>query len=373
MTGEIENLVWPNISQNEKIAMFAVPLALVLFIAVWLNVIWTDNLDMFSKEDGCCFPGDRSKPAGEKNEEGRQYKADWKTTFDFVFLIVMCVILLVLVGVTVLYEPELFSSAHFWWMNCVKLVIMCVVSLLGGLLCRQLCNSDPEGYIETVKDSWFKVNYTRKFQHFAAYAIPLLVKTNVPGNAVLHLIWGDFFTLVGFLVLIKPLRENFTPFMLMFNSLDRPEDRPHCLKWIIAGNIWPGLVMIIFFDWLFGVYFGPEQQKLVMIFVLIAGVGDGLAEPVGIYFGKHKYRTRSCGTPTIYMRSFEGSACVFLTTFAWIVAYYQSFENATQFWMCMAILPLASTFAEATSPHTMDTPFLMGLGGAIIFLLLEYF
>ena len=81
--------------------------------------------------------------------------------------------------------------------------------------------------------------------------LALRARTQVPGNAVLHLIWGDFFTLIGFLVLIKPFRETFSPFMLMFNSLDRPEDRPHCLKWIIAGNIWPGLLMIMFFDWVF--------------------------------------------------------------------------------------------------------------------------
>lgn len=278
-----------------------------------------------------------------------------------------------LIGVTFLYEPELFKSTQFWLNNLFKLGIMCTVSILGGLLCRQLCEADYEGYIKTGKKSWFKVNYTRKFQHFAAYAIPLLVKSNVPGNSTLHLLWGDFFTLVGFLVLIKPLRENFKPFMLMFNSLDRPEDRPHCIKWIIAGNVWPGLIMIVFFHWLFGAYFGPDQQQLVMIFVLVAGVGDGLAEPVGIYFGRHKYRTRSCGTDTIYMRSIEGSSCVFLSTFAWIVYYYQSFLNGTQFWLCMAILPIASTIAEAVSPHTMDTPFLMGLGGGTIFVLLKYF
>tara|TARA_B100000123_G_C25491226_1_gene323639 strand:- start:160 stop:552 length:393 start_codon:yes stop_codon:yes gene_type:complete len=130
--------------------------------------------------------------------------------------------------------------------------------------------------------------------------------------------------------------------------------------------------MIMFFDWVF-LRFGPAQQKLVMIFVLIAGVGDGLAEPVGIYTGKHKYRTRSCGTSAVYLRSFEGSACVFLTTFIWIIWYYQSFENELQFWLCMTILPIASAIAEATSPHTMDTPFLMGLGGLIIYVLLRWY
>merc|ERR1719334_3061394 len=36
--------------------------------------------------------------------------------------------------------------------------------------------------------------------------------------------------MIGFLVLIKPIRERFDFFMLQFNSLDRPEDRPNTLQ-----------------------------------------------------------------------------------------------------------------------------------------------
>jgi dolichol kinase len=248
---------------------------------------------------------------------------------------------------------------------------MCVVSLCGGALCRCYCKADENGYIVTSKSSWFKVNYTRKFQHFAAYAIPLLIKTDVPGWPQLHLVWGDFFTLLGFLVLIKPMRETFPPFMWMFNSLDRPEDRPNVLLWIIGGNILPGLCMIVFFNWLFS-GFGADQQQLVMIFVLVAGVGDGLAEPVGIYTGKHKYATRSCTSTEKYTRSYEGSTCVFITTFLFIEAYWWAFPTPFQFWLLMAVLPIVMTIAEATSPHTMDTPLLMGLGGFLIYSTLRW-
>lgn len=63
----------------------------------------------------------------------------------------------------------------------------------------------------------------------------------------LTLTWANWFTLLGFLILIKPLRERSTFFMLQFNSLDRPEDRPNTLSWIVGGNILPGCAMIIFF------------------------------------------------------------------------------------------------------------------------------
>lgn len=63
----------------------------------------------------------------------------------------------------------------------------------------------------------------------------------------LTLSWANWFTLLGFLILIKPIRERSTFFMLQFNSLDRPEDRPNTLSWIVGGNILPGCIMIIFF------------------------------------------------------------------------------------------------------------------------------
>jgi len=393
-------LVWPEISQMEYMEMWAIPVVFTVLIAVWMNCIWTDNLKLWwekpgdrtaQMEEACgagfsralivnCCDGEVVPSGTQTDTNPRQYSQDWKKTFDFTFLMIMVVVGLGLVGVTWLKEPELFRESTFWFSCVFKLLIMFTVSIIGGLTTRQFLKTDNEGYIigDTKEDKAskgkmrFKVNYTRKFQHFSAYAIPLVIKANVPGNPVLHLIWGDFFTLIGFLVLIKPIRENFKPFMLMFNSLDRPEDRPNTLPWIIAGNIIPGLVLIVFFDWLF-LRFGVEQQKLVMIFVLVAGVGDGLAEPVGIRFGRHKYRSRSCGSDAIYQRSFEGSACVFISTFIWIIMFYHEFENATQFWLLMLILPMASTLAEAVSPHTMDTPFLMGLGGMLIYILLRWF
>jgi len=394
------DLVWPEISEVTYMQMWAVPVVLSVLIWIWFNVLWTENLTMFKEpqqidqETGraaaCASsmisrfcPGKvQGSGMAQGNPDDRQYPDDWKTTFDAVFLGIMISLLFVLLGVTALYEPLLFKETAFWLNNLMKIAIMCSVSLVGGLICRALLEIDENGYIKgDTKESKarrgknrFRVNYTRKFQHFSAYAIPLLVKApGIPGNPVLHLIWGDFFTLIGFLLLIKPIREAIKPCMLMFNSLDRPEDRPNCLKWIVGGNILPGLCMIIFFDWLF-LRFGADQQKLVMIFVLIAGVGDGLAEPVGIRFGRHQYRTTSCGAGDhVYVRSFEGSTCVFITTFIWIIMFYQYFENAEQFWLLMAFLPIASTFAEATSPHTMDTPFLMGLGGLSIYVVLRWF
>lgn len=233
---------WPHqLSQEEQIAFVAVPLGLFFLILCWRNFcgFWPlpklGEMDDRRKasttvptDDHGDIPehatriievssGPRIIESGEMAQEGRQYSEDWKTTFDLTFLVFMIVFFLVLLGVTTIYEPHLLHNIQFWKTNGIKLFIICFVSLCGGALCRCYCDVDEHGYILTSKASWFKVNYTRKFQHFAAYAVPLLVKTNIAtGYPQLHLVWGDFFTLLGFLVLIKPLRENFSPFMYIF-------------------------------------------------------------------------------------------------------------------------------------------------------------
>jgi len=271
---------------------------------------------------------------------------------------------LVLVGCcicTTIWQPQIWRDGHFWLMQLPKIGVMVVTSLGGGLVCRYFCKLDERGYIITSRDSRFKVNYTRKLQHFAAYTIPLFVKSHQPGP--LPLIWGYWFTLLGFLILIKPIREFSDFFMLQFNSLDRPEDRPHTLKWIVAGNVVPGQILIVIFRHLLAY---TDQGDLVLVFIMITGVGDGLAEPVGIAWGRHKYWTSGLFSERKYQRSYEGSACILISGFVFCSCYWYAFTSSWQMWVAAIIVSPAMTYAEATSPHTIDTPFLMGVGGLLL-------
>lgn len=49
----------------------------------------------------------------------------------------------------------------------------------------------------------------------------------------------------------------------------------------------------------------------------------------------------------------------------------QSFATFWQFLVALLTLPMALTLAEAFSPHTMDTPFIMGVGGAMLFAIIK--
>jgi hypothetical protein len=51
---------------------------------------------------------------------------------------------------------------------------------------------------------------------------------------------------------------------------------------------------------------------------------------------------------------------------------YANFENFSQVLLAMLILPPTMAYAEATAPHTMDTPVLMIGCGIILYALTQY-
>ena len=234
----------------------------------------------------------------------------------------------------------------------------------GGVLCRHYCNIDEKGYITSSKNNWFKVNYTRKIQHFAAYLVPLLSPPTEPFGILPHL-WESLFVLFMFLVLIKPIREFSDFFMLQFNSLDRVEDRPNTLKWIVLGNMLPGLLIITVFKQLFETYL--NLPLLATIVVLTVAIGDGLAEPVGTYFGKKKYVVPSWNLKNRYVRSYAGSTCVYIAALVFLVLFREQFANPQEFWSAMILFPPVMTLSEAFAPHSMDTPIMMMVGFSLLF------
>jgi phytol kinase len=104
--------------------------------------------------------------------------------------------------------------------------------------------------------------------------------------------------------------------------------------------------------------------------VLVAGIGDGLAEPVGIRFGKRKYQVRALFTDRRYTRSLEGSSCVFVSAVLAILIL-KSHLTDTQLLLALGIVPVTMTLAEALSPHTWDGPFLYLVGGVSLIAVLE--
>jgi phytol kinase len=213
-----------------------------------------------------------------------------------------------------------------------------------------------------------KVNYTRKINHFALFSLPLALDDYFGvARGIMPGIVNGFATVAMFGVFWEPVRSRLTWAQVMFLSYDRPEDRPHTLHWLVTQFL-AALVVIIAML----LYFHQAgYAHLALMVILIATIGDGLAEPIGVRFGRRTYSVRGFLSDRTYSRSYIGSLCVYLTSIAGILLFYDSF-TPTQICAALALIPLAMTFAEAVSPHTWDTPFLIFSGAGCVVLIKQF-
>jgi len=236
-----------------------------------------------------------------------------------------------------------------------KLLLTFLIAYLSGLL---------------VKYKNVKVNYTRKIDQLFLFFIPALVDyffTNDNPSTSFMIINQTLFMLITLIIFIKPIRNKVPIITTAFSSFDRPEDRPYTLLWFTSQGI-IGYVVLVPIIAVFNHY---HMFNMLSIAILITVFGDGLAEPIGIRFGKHKYTTYSIFPIKKYVRSLEGSLTVFITGIIVVFIFKHSFSN-TQFLIALAAIPIAMTLTEAVSPHTLDNPLLVIIGSGLTFLIKNF-
>jgi hypothetical protein len=84
-------------------------------------------------------------------------------------------------------------------------------------------------------------------------------------------------------------------------------------------------------------------------------IGDGFAEPIGVRFGKIKYKTFALFTKKRYYRTIEGSLTVFISSI-FVTSIFSFLFTSNQLFIAFFILPITITLIEAFSPHTWDRP-----------------
>lgn len=242
----------------------------------------------------------------------------------------------------------------------IKMGIFYIIMYLTGLL---------------VLKKGVKVNYTRKINHFTVMAIPFLLGMIMgPGRSsggeppdFLMQVIGLLSGLLFFVIFLKPIRERVSSIKTAFQGIDRPEDRPYTLRWITTQTAANYIVAIPV-----AMYLGMSNMpELIFIIILINGFGDGLAEPIGVRFGKHKYQTNALFTKRKYERSLEGSACVLVTSIV-VVMLFSDLFSPIQLFVALIAFPNIMTLAEAKAPHSWDNPFLFAIGGILLFLIFQF-
>ena len=213
-----------------------------------------------------------------------------------------------------------------------------------------------------------KVNYTRKVHHFSLLFFPVLLAAYFPYEDDLLGLIGAF----SFIWTIVPFyfRNHIPTLETCFLSFDRPEDRPFTLLWLITQfffGLLIGISVAIFAE----IYFGIPWPKIALLVLCLAHIGDGLAEPIGVRFGRIKYKTYALFTKKRYYRTLEGSLAVLISTIV-VLIWFNHLFTAQQFIWALLTLPFILMITEAVSPHTWDGPFLSGVSGLAIGLILTY-
>jgi dolichol kinase len=211
-----------------------------------------------------------------------------------------------------------------------------------------------------------RVHYVRKVCGFLFLFSALLIDRYYPStipylNFLSTLGWVACFGLLG-------LRRHSRFLRICFTAVDRPEDRPHTNRWIITEFVANFLVIQL----CMAAYAHFHMPNLIWIGFLIVSFGDGLAEPVGFRFGRHRYTTRALHGGGRHVRSLEGSAVVFAVSAIVLWIYRHPFSPHALL-AAFCIVPLVATVAEAVSPHTCDGPLMhLGIAASMILVFLTF-
>lgn len=309
------------------------------------------------------FKALHADPYGLENE-----KYDWSGENRFVAVVGPLAILGVLAVMAAQYFGYASAISPYTY---ALFAIWIIVELIGKLI-----------FSWAILRYDIRINYVRKlglrpWRKLKTYVIPLMLigifgLEKGSGGEVVAVI---MFTFLDVLKTIgtewNVLRRKIPVLKRAFLSWDRIEDRPYTLRYDIMEDVLRFLVYLPFIC-LFG-----KSALLVMIPNLINEFGDGLAEPVGIRFGKHKYRTRSLWYNGKFWngnfeRSWEGSSAVFIVSILVMFIFKEQFDPVA-FWILLGVLPPTMTLAEAISPHTNDGPALALVGCSTIWAVTHFF
>ena len=183
-----------------------------------------------------------------------------------------------------------------------------------------------------------KTNYTRKIFHFTIFSTAGVIGLFFGFHGVIVFgCWAGIFILI-----VMRLGDG----NVLYEGIAREQDSPHRSFYIIVPFISTALAGM-----LDNILFG----QIAFIGYLVAGWGDAVGEPIGVRFGRHKYRVFSWRKVVCY-RSFEGSFAVLVTsTFAsFLVLFYALSYSAIMSIIVAFVAGSITALVEALSPHGID-------------------
>jgi phytol kinase len=202
----------------------------------------------------------------------------------------------------------------------------------------------------------WKTGYTRKTLHFLIFftAAGLHIWGGMPAVNILGLGMGIF---VFYSVMAG--EGNF-----FFESMAREKDSPRRGYFIVVPYLTTAAGGLIS-NLLFG--------GCAIMGYALCGAADAIAEPVGVRFGKHKYRVPSLRKVKVAERSLEGSLSVFVVSWAlsslfFVYLYQLPFAKAL---IASFVLSVALALVEAVSFHGSDNLTIQVAASGLAYLFLK--
>lgn len=252
------------------------------------------------------------------------------------------------------------NMEYFWIALAIKMIAIAITMYLCGRAVATLS---------------LKVSYSRKIVHvifFLSPAVDIFLPSIDKKFKWIIACWNIHAIIWILLLITKPVRSRFEIIQTMYSSSNRLTDRG--LTQIYAFcQILSSIIIISSFSIIFEILY--LSQKLLFIPILSVALGDGMAEVVAQFIqdfnicgGPHQYTvTGCCSGDRQFVRSYEGSATVFLGTLISILTVYEEF-NKYQLIFIICALPITMTIMEAKAPHSLDNPFLLAWGYFMIIL-----
>ena len=202
------------------------------------------------------------------------------------------------------------------------------------------------GYLK-VKQG-IKTNYTRKVFHIMNFTYAAIIY--LIGSTVAVVIFGGL-GLIAMVVCFFLKDGN-----ILLEGLAREQDRPHEKFYLIV----PFLATAVA-----GIIDNSFFTRFAVVGYLVSGWGDAAGEPVGVRFGKHRYKVPSMGGISC-TRSIEGSLGVFVASvIGALVALHISRVPLLISIPLAFVVAGAGTLIEAVSSHGLDN-FTVQMGATVV-------
>lgn len=229
-------------------------------------------------------------------------------------------------------------------------IVKCLTCVfLGTFVIGNLSNFIKEKYK-------LQSSYARKINHFGISLVSIIVFMYIP---IEHTFANAVFTsiVVIFVYTLSCYSKNKYIKSIIESNVrerDEPNGKFFVFLHLITGQL--ALYTSLFF-------FNPVFAKIAFCSM---GFGDGLAEPIGVRFGKHKYVVNDRIWGVKNTKSIEGSFAVFFVSFISCCSMLALYTDLKYLYLLLISLPYAAFIAlvEAISPRGLDN-FLIILCGVL--------